>query len=853
MNKGGESFVRVRGLFAVTFVALVACVQALAATVEISVVERGGEPVPDQIVALFAVTPDIQIDPLFFMNTRPAGRCTTGPSGQCQIAGLSVGVYFPFLFPIADPNLVAPIGPPLSAYGTVTVSKPDAVASVRIALQRGVRVLFQVVSTKAAIPQRSRVELANDGGEKATAVFDAGGKAQITLGSGRWLAHLAGPAGARIVMVELDDAELTTPDVPLDLVAPSSDRFVTWTLSAPCRVSGKVTSNLARPGVAIEATLVRPGTWSDSALCRARNCAPPATVSLSPIGEYAFELPSGTWRIAPFGESLLECRPPLIDASCEDGEDRRADFDVLEKEADGAKAVLVVRVLGEGDRPVSDVPVEVWPSTGNLEADRPIAMETTGRSFAPAMFTRLPAGSYLLRARSPGYRMAVSELPAFDPEARAPRMVTIRLDRGATIDALAMDEKGQPVRGVGLDLKRIDAPRAGDDPVSRLAEPDEAISVPPSEDQTGHVVVSGLVAGTYDVTPVLSGAAASTAAIGIGAGEETPQPSVVVSLNDQERKELSVRVRKAASLAGRLMCADGGLLPSQADVCVVGLPRDGEDEAYREACLKPVLPLAPITLSGDRRDAFLVGPLTPGSFRLGLRPRGYTNWTWVFGTPDGAQAALVQVDGNDAVELGTIPVLCGPAVAIRPTVLSGDPLPDLTSAVVVAELTRKTRKGAVERLKAPAERDRDRIVLRELPPGEWTLDVTMSHPFFVPAIPLHLSIPVELERGMQIRADVEVAFVGGAIVIEAPSGSARLTGPDGVMRVTEAKDGTIAIDGVAPGSYRVELCEDAACARVVRRWDEVRVVRGEKAVLAEANDPATTSPPPDTSASSLAP
>ncbi len=129
----------------------------------------------------------------------------------------------------------------------------------------------------------------------------------------------------------------------------------------------------------------------------------------------------------------------------------------------------------------------------------------------------------------------------------------------------------------------------------------------------------------------------------------------------------------------------------------------------------------------------------------------------------------------------------------------------------------------------------------------------MSHPFFVPAIPLHLSIPVELERGMQIRADVEVAFVGGAIVIEAPSGSARLTGPDGVMRVTEAKDGTIAIDGVAPGSYRVELCEDAACARVVRRWDEVRVVRGEKAVLAEANDPATTSPPPDTSASSLAP
>jgi hypothetical protein len=74
--------------------------------------------------------------------------------------------------------------------------------------------------------------------------------------------------------------------------------------------------------------------------------------------------------------------------------------------------------------------------------------------------------------------------------------------------------------------------------------------------------------------------------------------------------------------------------------------------------------------------------------------------------------------------------------------------------------------------------------------------------------------------------------VGGAVVIEAPAGTGRLTGPDGVARVQTAKDGTIALDGVAAGAYRVEVCEDAACARVSRKWEDVRVTSAQRVVLA---------------------
>jgi len=825
----------VRSAALLVVAAWVAWTRILAATVEVTVVERGAGPVPDQHVALYPLTPDIQVDPLYFFNTRPTGWCTTGPNGQCRISDLRVGVYVPYLFPIADPNLAAPVGPPMVAYGTVTVSKPDATAMLRIGLQRGVRVQFRLVSEKAPIPPRSRVELGSDSGENTSVQLDGSGAAHITLGSGRWVAHLAGPPGARVVGVELDGADLDTLDVPIELKAPSSDRFVTWTLNAPCVVRGTVTGNRKPPGVVVGATLVRAGRWAASPLCRATNCAGTPSSPVTPNGYYAIEVPSGTWQIAPIGDSLLESDPPSINVTCGEGDQARADFNVRETDAgDGSKSVLVVRVDGPDGRPVPEVAVEVWPPTGSLETSAPLATQATGRYWQPAAFTSLTAGSYLLRARKAGYRNAVLAVADLDPEAREPRRVTILIDKGSTIDALVRDEKSLPVTGVGLEVKRIDPSPGTNDPVARLAMSDAEISVPPSNDQTGHVVVTGLAGGSYIVKPVLSGSNASTADVTIAAGDTPGEKEVVVQLGDHDVKELAVRVLPAPSLTGRLVCADGGMFPKQIEACVLGLPASDEDDAMRDACRKPVISPGVLALSGDQRDAFRAGPLTPGSYRLGLRPRGYAQWTWALGTPDGQQAAVVQIAGTEAADLGTIAMLCGPAIELRPTVLSHDPPPDLTLARIEAGLTRKAPDGSIERRTLQAERDRERAALRELPEGDWTLDVTVSHPFFVPAAPVHLSIPVELVRGALVRASLEIASVGGAIVIEAPSGTGRLSGPDGVARVVPAQDGHVAIDGVAPAVYLVELCDDPSCARIVRRWEGVRVARGRKTVLTTA-------------------
>ena len=39
-------------------------------------------------------------------------------------------------------------------------------------------------------------------------------------------------------------------------------------------------------------------------------------------------------------------------------------------------------------------------------------------------------------------------------------------------------------------------------------------------------------------------------------------------------------------------------------------------------------------------------------------------------------------------------------------------------------------------------------------------------------------------------------------------------------------DGKASFPGTVPGSYRLDLCEDRACARVLRSWERVVVIGG---------------------------
>lgn len=798
---------------------------SLAASVVIEVSEEGAGPVSNQPVAVFAVTPENLARPGIF--TRPAGRCVTGVLGSCAVEGLAAGVYTADVRPIVDPNLCTGTGTPAETFGTVTLGTAEAKARLRIALQRGVQVRFRVATARDDVAPGTRVELTGESGESVSVRVASSGRASVTLPAGRWVAHLVGPPRALLVAVDLDGNDLETADVTIDVVPPSSDRFVTWTLSAPCQVFGTVTSNRPRPGVAVGGVLLAPGPWASSSFCRATDCAGSPHDVPGPTGWYGFEVACGSWRIAPSGESLVESNPPFTRVDLKDGEMARADFSVRETESDpGPRAVLTVRVESPEGRSIASAPVELWPPGGLAERNAPLSTEATGPFGTPARFVAVAAGSYLLRVRVPGYRTAVQAALDVDPNERSPRQTTVRLSRGAVIDARIRDDKDRPATGVGLAVTRVDGPPATDDPAERLAAQDDRIEAPPSVDQTGHLLVTGLAGGTFRVRPVPSPDLAAEARIVVGRAGERGDDETTVRLEEDGRVSLDVRVTPAASLRGRLVCADGAILPRMVEACVLRGPSRDENETSPVACRDAVVPVRKSLLAGDDRNEFRVGPLAPGTYRLGLRPEGYASWTWALGTPEASTAALLQIEGTSPVELGTVKVLCGPAIEVRPTVRSGDELPDLSLAIVGAGLSRPSKDGKTETIRLTPERSPDRIAFRELPEGDWTLELTISHPFFVPNAPVAFSTATRLERGALVVGRPEVPAVGGAVAVTTAAGAARLVGATGASRVEASHDGRVTFAGVAPGAYRVELCEDAHCARASRTWRSVQVTRG---------------------------
>jgi protocatechuate 3,4-dioxygenase beta subunit len=811
--------------------ALLAGGPALAASLEIEVRERGAGPVSNQRVTVYAVTAESAIPGSIGPFARPASWCTTGENGRCAVQSLVPGVYTVEVRPPADPNLSAPAGPPAQVFGTVTIRQGDAGAKMVVELTRGVRMQFRVVDPGQVLPKNAAVELSSDSDDKARAPIDTG-SAMITLPAGRWIAHLAAPVAGLVVGVELDGDPVGVLDVPIELKAPSSDRYITWTLAPPCTIEGTVHSNLPFPGVEVGAEIVTPGPWGTSPFCRGVDCAGAPHGSPDVNGRYMINLPCGVWKVAPSGESLLESSPPFAIAELRDGQSTTLDFDVRETEGSGRGGVLSVRVVSPEGRPVGSVPVEVWPADGNASRDGPVATESTNSFGFDAWFDKLPAGSYLLRARVPGYRTAVEPLTDFAPEPSRARRMTIKLRRGAIVEASVKDDKDRPTEGVALTVARTDKPKRSDDPATRLAEDDDEITVPPSKDQTGRIIVAGLGAGTYRVRPAPSGTLAATAKAVIGPpggkqGEET-----TVTLAEDGHADVDVRLLAAASLTGRLVCVDDGEHPSIVEACLLPPGAPDEDPDARDACRAPLVPVRSFNLTGEARDAFQVGPLSPGSVRVALRPRGYSAWTWALGTPDGSSAAVVQIEEVGAVDLGTIAAMCGPAIELRPAIKSKAVVPDLTLAAVTGSLTRKTSGGKAESRALAADRARDRVTFSELPEGDWTLEMSIEHPFFIPAAPARLTADVNLARGIVVVETPAVDDVGGAILLPAGAAAARLTPAEGQARVEVAAGGRVTLRGVLPGVYRVEGCGDARCAHVTQTWPDVAVARGRFTELA---------------------
>ena len=380
------------------FAALLGGGRLLAGTVEISVVERGAGPVPDQIVVLYPARQDAR-----YAFPHLAKQCVTGPSGRCQIAGLPAGIYYADVPQIANPNLCAPAGSPIEAYGTVTLVKAEATASLRIELHRGVRINFRVIVRSTEIPKGSRIELGDDTGENVSVPVD-GLAAQATVRTGRWIAHLVGPQGARVTKVELDGAAIETLDVPIEVVAPSSERFVDLDPERPVHrlrpgdehapASRGPDPSAHRGARAVGRFIVLP----HRGLRRLRG---------SPVGPQR-GFTSSRFRAAPGASPppAIRCSSRIRRSSSSAARRGRTcapTSSSRRRRAADPDGCSPSRSWTRSGSPIADVPVEAWPTGRKVARQaRRSRRQRRGRTPMPAVFRRLAKGSYLLRARSPG-------------------------------------------------------------------------------------------------------------------------------------------------------------------------------------------------------------------------------------------------------------------------------------------------------------------------------------------------------------------------------------------------------------------------------------------------------------------
>jgi hypothetical protein len=118
----------------------------------------------------------------------------------------------------------------------------------------------------------------------------------------------------------------------------------------------------------------------------------------------------------------------------------------------------------------------------------------------------------------------------------------------------------------------------------------------------------------------------------------------------------------------------------------------------------------------------------------------------------------------------------------------------------------------------------DRLVVRDLPEGSATLRIGLRHPYFLPSPWITIPLQATLERGRTIDTRWMSAAFGGALVVVHPAAAVRVSGAKIAPRVVPLQDGRVEIPSLVPGLYRLELCSDAACKRVIETRNGLEVV-----------------------------
>ncbi|RMH17570.1 MAG: carboxypeptidase regulatory-like domain-containing protein [Acidobacteria bacterium] len=802
--------------------------------IEVVVRERDGRPLAGEAV----VTRPLEDPPP--AAGRRYGFGTTDARGRVRFTDLAPGRYAVELRGLHHPDMVLPADNPYHQPPVVTLLAGDERPQrVEIELWPGVPVAAELrVSDDSYRLFRVLYHHLQTGRTLSASPF-GGLLIERRLVAGDWLLSVEPPAGYLLVAVEHNGHASDRHQVRLDLAGDPGDHLVTWTYVAPARLTGVVEAE-GGPLIPIEvsASLVEPGPWIDAARRLGGSRFERVSTLTDPTnGRYEMVLPDGRWRVAPSAANLAQSEPEERSVVLAPGDVGQADFYVR---FDGRLAAeeglaLIVRVRRADGGPVEGAKVAVLPPPGGAGVALPLVAGETRRG-GVAKLPGLASGSYRLVA---AHRDFVEGESLLRIEENRPQRGEVELATGAEVWLEARDG-GRPLPGVELAIERLgEAPAMTlDDDEIRAAKLRRVIT----SDQSGRASATGLYPGRHRLTARLLGEAGVDGRIELAVeyGDEGFAPVLETELAEGTARLWARRVA-AASLTLTAACDDGMRPPPTAAARVVPLEtsaafagEDGAERLARASAADGILALDRLPFGGAGRDRLRIGPLSPGVYRLALRPEGFTRWTWAFTATDPLRADDLQVLADDVVtDLGLFHLECAPAVDLRPRVLDGGPLPDLRAAEVTARIL---ATGRDEELARPSiAQDEDAVRLRLLPTGRWRLVFTLRHPHFLPRPDLSFEATLELQRGGYQIGEPRIEAIGGALRLDCDDGVVRVRSlagePPSTSRQVPCTGERTLVPSLPPGPYRVDLCAGASCNPPRKRWPRVTVERGRTVEL----------------------
>jgi hypothetical protein len=746
---------------------------------------------------------------------------STGRDGRALFEGLLPGQYTVSFVSLSNPRLVEPERNPYATMPVATVAEGEGLATLEVVLETGITVVCRM-EADSSVPVFGTIGLREVDHEfRRTEGIGNVDDEEYVLVPGRWELVLEPPDGFLLRDVEVDGQSIQDHRVTLELEASGLTHFVMWRLAPPtAELKGSVRFQGPRAGVEIHARLLEAGSWIEGV--RAGSQYDAAVAGVDPrTSRYSVMVQDGRWELKAVGDRIVSANPESAVVFLPPGGVENVDFVV---ETKGSGSEIEVRVLDPRRKSVGGATVEVRALNDAPPDAEPLRRAQTYGT-GTVCIPDLPAGDLAVAAGHPNYLDAETEVREFDPEGGT-REVEVQLRMGATLHVTAADSDDRSVSGVRLELVRMDG-----GPQIKISDPElvaTTLRKQASTDATGHAWMRGIWPGPYRLTGRLEGSSSTTGFVRI-LDHDQPVEELEIALTEAEERELRARVLPAASFQARLHCSRGQPLPGKASVAVVPASVALEALDAEDWMEESELVLEDVPLTEEKHDVIGVGPLEEGAYRLAVRPSGHDRWTWALGTERASEGAILHGTPGEPVDLEALPIDCGPAIAIRLGVAGDGPVPSLSlvhprydTFSIAGAVSNDSGENTVDH--AVVDAYADRLVVRDLPEGSATLRIGLRHPYFLPSPWITIPLQATLERGRTIDTRWMSAAFGGALVVVHPAAAVRVSGAKIAPRVVPLQDGRVEIPSLVPGLYRLELCSDAACKRVIETRDGLEVV-----------------------------